>query len=230
MKRFYKEAEVGERPGGFALLLDGRDVKTPARAPLRVPSRALADAIAAEWRAQGESIDPRSMPMTGLANAGIDRVEPDPAAFASNLAAYGESDLVCYRADKPPRLVARQAEHWDPVLLWARRRYDIELKVATGIVHLPQPAPTIERLQKAVAARRSFELAGLSPLVTIGGSLLLALALAEGALTVEQAWDAAALEDHWQAELWGEDKEAAAALAHRKAEFEAGARFLSLLR
>ncbi len=229
MRRFYKEAAVVEGGGGFALELDGRAVKTPARAPLAAPTRPLAEAIAEEWRAQGEKIDPHSMPLTGLANAAIDRIAPDPAAFAAGLAQYGESDLLCYRAEGPAPLVARQAEHWDPVLAWARRRYDIELKVAQGVMHQPQPEATIARLARAVSARSPFELAGLSPLVTVSGSLIIALALAEGELDLASAWAAATVDDQWQAEKWGEDAEAAHALANRRRDFEAGARLLSLL-
>lgn len=230
MKRFYKQAAVTKTAAGFAIELDGRSIKTPARAALAVPSRALAEAIAAEWQAQGETIDPRSMPLTGLANAAIDRVAPDPAAFAAGLAQYGESDLLCYRAEGPAPLVERQAVHWDPILAWARRRYDVELKVMEGVIHQPQPEATVARLARAVSARSPFELAGLSPLVTVSGSLIIALALSEGELDVEQAWAAATVDDQWQAEKWGEDAEAVHALANRRIDFNAGARFLELLR
>jgi chaperone required for assembly of F1-ATPase len=229
VRRFYKEATVAAGDGGFALLLDGRPVKTPARAALAVPTQALADAIADEWRAQGATIDPQTMPLTGLANAAIDRVAPDPSVFAAGLARYGESDLLCYRAEGPAPLVQRQAEHWDPVLAWARRRYDIELKVAQGVIHLPQPDAAVARLAKAVAVRPPFELAGLSPLVTVSGSLIIALALAEGALDLDQAWAAATVDEQWQLEKWGEDSEAVLALANRRRDFEAGARFLELV-
>ena len=156
VKRFYKQATTGK---DRRILLDGRPVKTPGRADLAPPSRALAEAIAAEWNAQGETIDPRAMPLTGLANAAIDRIAPDREAFARGLSVYGESDLTCYRAEGPPRLVERQAERWDPVLAWA----------------------------------------------------------------------AASLDEQWQAEQWGEDAEAAKALANRRADFAAGHRFLTLL-
>jgi chaperone required for assembly of F1-ATPase len=205
-------------------------VKTPATGRgWRCRSAPWPNAIAAGWQAQGEKIDPRSMPLTGLANAAIDRVAPDRDTFAAGLAQYGESDLLCYRAEGPAPLVARQAEHWDPVLGWARRRYDVELKVTQGVMHQPQPEATVARLARAVAARPPFELAGLSPLVTVSGSLIIALALAEGELGVEQAWAAATVDDQWQAEKWGEDAEAVHALANRRRDFEAGARFLNLL-
>lgn len=226
MKRFYKEATVG---AGNAVLLDGRPVRTPGRAPLALPGARLAGAVADEWNAQEETIDPRAMPLTGLANAAIDRIAPDLAAFAKGLAAYGESDLLCYRAEGPAPLVAGQAERWDPLLDWARERFDIAFTVTAGIVHRPQPPETIARLAAAVAARDPFELAGLSPLVTVSGSLVIALALAEGALGLDGAWAAASLDEQWQAEQWGEDAEAATALAARRADFAAAARFLSLL-
>jgi chaperone required for assembly of F1-ATPase len=226
VRRFYTAASVGE---GRRILLDGKAVKTPGRQDLALPTDALAEAVADEWNAQGEQIDPRAMALTGLANAAIDRVAPDPEAFAKGLAAYGESDLLCYRAEGPAPLVARQAAGWDPILAWARQRYDVVCALASGITHVPQPAETVARLHAAVAARDQFALAGLSPLVTISGSLLIALALAEGAITLDTAWAAATLDEQWQAENWGEDAEAAAALANRRRDFEAAARLLALL-
>ncbi len=229
MKRFYKTAEAVPSAGGVAILLDGRPVKTPARHPLLVPTEELAEAIAAEWNDQGEEIDPRAMPLTGLANAAIDRVTPDPAAFARTLAQYGESDLLCYRAEGPQPLVRRQAEQWDRLLDWARRRFDIELHTVCGVMHRPQPAASIERLAAAVAARDPFRLAGLSPLVTVGGSLVIALAMAEGAIGLEEAWAAATLDEQWQIEQWGKDALAVQALAARRRDFDAAYRFLTLL-
>ncbi len=229
MKRFYAAAAVGSDGDAHAILLDGRPVKTPAKAPLALPARALADAIAAEWNAQGAKIDPRTMPLTGLANAAIDRVAPDPAAFAAGLARYGESDLLCYRADAPAALVRRQADAWDPLLAWARRRYDVDFAVTAGVIHRPQPALTVERLARAVAAHDAVTLAALSPLVTISGSLIIALALSEGEVSLDDAWGAGTVDDGWQAEQWGEDAEAAAALANRRAEFDAAHRFLGLV-
>lgn len=228
MKRFYKSAGILHSAEGFGIVLDGRLVRTPGRAPLAVPSERLAEAIVEEWNAQGEKIDPRSMPLTGLANAAIDRIAPDRERFARGLAVFGESDLLCYRAEGPAPLVRRQSELWDPILDWARRRFDVAFETVAGIIHRPQPAATVERLQSAVLARTPFELAGLSPLVTVSGSILIALALAEGAIGLESAWDAATLDEQWQAEQWGEDEEATKALAGRRADFEAGARFLAL--
>ena len=229
MKRFYKEAAARPGSGGYQILLDGRPVRTPARQPLAVGSEKLAQAIAAEWQAQGQQVDARSMPLTGLANAAIDRVAPDKEAFARSLALYGESDLLCYRAEAPEALVARQAQLWDPVLAWARRRFDINFELVRGIMHRPQPQATIDRLSQAVAARAPFELAALSPLVTISGSLVLALALVERAVDLQTAWNAATLDEQWQLEQWGADAEAEKALAARRRDFEAGYGFLQLL-
>jgi chaperone required for assembly of F1-ATPase len=229
MKRFYKNAAVLESGNGFEVRLDDRPVKTPARQPLLVPSLTLAGAIAGEWNAQGEKIEPRSMPFTGLANAAIDRVAADPEVFARSLALFGESDLLCYRADKPDSLIARQAEQWDPLLVWARRRFDIEFELISGIIHRPQPAGTIERLRRAVSARNPFELAALAPMVTISGSLIIALALSEGAIDLDTAWAAASLDEAWQLEQWGADAEAEAVLEARRQEFAAAYGFLQLL-
>ncbi|MFN3945715.1 MAG: ATP12 family chaperone protein [Allosphingosinicella sp.] len=229
MKRFYKEAAVRAVDGGWEVLLDGRPVRTPARHPLLLPTERLARAVATEWNAQGEKIDPRAMPFTGLANAAIDRVAPDKEAFAATLARYGESDLLCYRADHPAALADRQARVWDPLIAWARRRFDVDFEIVCGVMHRSQPEDTARRLAHAVAARPPFELAALSPLVTIAGSLLIALAVAEEAIDLDTAWSAAALDEQWQAEQWGEDAEAAAVLANRRAEFESAERFLRLL-
>lgn len=229
MKRFYKEAATRPAAGGTEVLLDGRPVKTPGRDALILQSGGLAEAIAAEWNAQGETIDPRSMPLTGLANAAIDRVVPDPDAFAAGLAKYGETDLLCYRADAPPGLIARQRQSWDPILAWARRRFDVDFEVTSGIIHRAQPQATIDRLAQAAASRTPFELAALSPLVTLSGSLIVALAIAEQALDLDSAWAAATIDEAWQAEKWGEDEEATTRMANRRAEFEAADRFLRLL-
>ncbi len=225
MKRFYQQVEVSDGQ----ILLDGRPVRTPARAPLILPSTMLAEAVAAEWRAQGDQIDPRSMPLTGLSNAAIDRVAPDPTAFIRPLAAYAESDLLCYRADAPAELIARQAAAWDPLLAWARQRYDVHFAVTSGIVHRPQPEATVARLSEALAARDPFSLAALSPIITTGGSLVVGLALAEDAIAPAAAFDITHLDELWQAERWGEDAQAAAARDARRRDFLAAADLLRLL-
>ena len=229
MKRFWKVAEVVEAEGGFGIALDGRRVKTPARAELVVPSKPLGDAIASEWNASGEQVDPRAMPLTGLANAANDRIAPDTAGYAAGIAGYGETDLVCYRAEGPEALARRQAESWDALLGWARRRYDVDFVCQTGIMHVPQPEDTVRKLAHAVAALDAFELAGLSPLVTIGGSLVAGLAVLERMMPAEAAWEAVSLDDRWQLEQWGDDPEARAALDLRRRDFLAAASFLDML-
>jgi chaperone required for assembly of F1-ATPase len=229
VKRFWKQVAVVGTGEGWGIELDRRPVNTPLREPLVVPSRQLAEAIAAEWDGVEETIDPRAMPMTGLANAAIDRVAPDRAAFAANLAKYAEADLGCYRADTPKALVERQAAEWDALLGWARRRFDVDFAVTTGITHVEQPPATVERLAHEVATLDDFRLAGLSPMVTAGGSLVAALAVAEGAWGPEKAWAAVTVEDEWQRERWGSDAEAEKALDGRRADFMAGAHFIKLL-
>jgi chaperone required for assembly of F1-ATPase len=229
MKRFWKEVEVAEGDGGWGILLDGRPVKTPARAQLVVPSEALAEAIAEEWTSVDGEIDPRAMPLTGIANAAIDRVAPERQAFAAGLAHYAEADLACYRAEGPRGLVDRQEESWDSLLAWARRRFDVDFVTTSGLMHVAQPTATVEQLSHAVAALDAFRLAGLSPLVTVGGSLIAALAVLEKALTPDQAWDAVSIDDRWQLEQWGSDAEAQQALENRRRDFFAAARFLELL-
>lgn len=229
MKRFWKDAVVVEEDGGYAIALDGRRVKTPARAPLAVPTAALAKAIAGEWRDAEEMIDPRAMPLTGLANAAIDRVTADPDAFVATLAKYGETDLLCYRAGTPDALVRRQGLAWDPLLAWARRRFDVDFRTTDSAMFVAQPAATVDRLAHGVAALDHFRLAGLAPMVTIGGSLVAALAVIEEAVSADSAWDAVSLDDQWQLEQWGADAEAQAALDARRRDFLLAARFLKLL-
>lgn len=229
MKRFWSEVSVRREDGGFAILLDGRPVRTPGRQPLEVRSEALAQAIAGEWRAVQGEVDPRLMPLTGLANAAIDRIAPDKDAFAAGLARYAESDLTCYRAASPKELHDVQSTAWDALLGWARRRYDVDFVTTQGVLHVDQPAATVERLAHAVAALDPFQLAGLSPLVTIGGSLVAALAVLDGAITADHAWDSVSIDERWQIEQWGADEEALATLHDRKRDFLVAARFLDLL-
>ena len=229
MKRFWKDVSVEPEGEEWGVRLDDRPVKTPARAALSVPAKRLAEAIADEWRGVEEKIDPRAMPLTGLANATIDRVAPDRDAFAKGLANYAEADLACYRPEGPRGLIERQIEHWDELLGWARRRYDVDFVTTSGLMHVVQPPATVERLSHAIAALDPFRLAGLSPLVTIGGSLVAALGVLEKALTPENAWEAVSVDDRWQLEQWGADAEAEAALENRRRDFLAAARFLELL-
>jgi len=229
VKRFWKSVAVAQAGEGWAIRLDERPVKTPARVPLALSTEALAEAVAEEWRSVGEKIDPRDMPLTGLANAAIDRVEPARQLFAKDLARYAEADLACYRAEGPPALVARQEERWDKLLGWARRRYDVDFTTTSGLMHVDQPAATVERLAHAVTALDAFRLAALQPLVTISGSLIAALAVQEKAIAADEAWEAVSVDDRWQLEQWGADAEAEAALENRRRDFLAAARFLELL-
>ncbi|QXT37026.1 ATPase [Sphingomonas sanguinis] len=226
MKRFWKEVSVD---ADRVVRLDDRPVRTPGRVPLALPTTALAEAVADEWRSVEETVDPRAMPLTGLANAAIDRIGADPAPFADGLARYAESDLLCYRADTPLELVARQDAVWNPLFDWARDRYDVHFTLVAGIMHQPQPSATVERLAQAVAVLDPFRLAALSPVVTITGSLVLALALLEGAADADTIWTAAHVDEDFQAEIWGEDYLAVEAREAKRNEFDAAVRFLKAL-
>ena len=229
MKGFWTDVTVDPRGGGFGISLDGRPVRTPARAELVVESDRLAEAVAQEWRDCGPEIDPRTMPLTGLANAAIDRIAADPGAFAADLARYGESDLFCYRAEGPRTLVDRQSQSWDAILDWAKQRYDVDFACAQGIIHVAQPQDSVIRLAREVANLSPFQLAGLSPLVTIGGSLVAGLAVIDGAIPTEAVWEAVSLDERWQVEQWGVDAEGQAMFDARRRDFLAAARFLALL-
>ena len=226
MKRFWTAVAVDEINGGFGVSLDARALKTPAKAALVVPTRPLAEAIAAEWEATGETVDPRMMPMTGLANAAIDRAGED---LIAGIVRYAGSDQFCYRAEGPTPLVERQVEAWDALLGWAQHRYEVEFATCSGVVHVDQPSETIRKLSDAVSMLDRFRLAALSPLVTIGGSLIAGLAVLEQAIPPETAWDGVSLDERWQLEKWGSDAEAEAMLEARRTEFLAAARFVELL-
>lgn len=230
MRRFYTEVAVIAGDGGFEIRLDGRPVRTPAHALLALPNPVLADAVAGEWRAQGEVVDPAAMQFTGLANAAIDHVASDPARFAADVARYGESDLLCYRADGPQELVARQAAAWDPLLEWARARYDVVFRVTQGILPVPQPPETLERLAQVVTALDPFTLAGLSTVVALTGSLVAGLALVEGGHAPDAIWAAAEIDETWQVEQWGEDGEAAVRAARRARDFATSCTFCTMAR
>ena len=207
--RFYREVSVtrGE-DNSYAILLDGKPIKTPAGAAFAVPNAALAEAIAAEWRDQGEKIRPETMPLTKLANTAIDRVAADRRAAIEQILAFARSDVVCYRAEGPQELVQRQSRLWDPLLAWARDRYGATLVCTTGIAFLSQPQDALAALERAVASADDFTLAGLHAAATLAGSVVIALALAERVLSPEQAYAAAELDAIYQAEKWGKDEEA----------------------
>jgi chaperone required for assembly of F1-ATPase len=228
MRRFYADVTLHQGDGGWRIALDTRPLRTPKRAALTLPTRALAEAVATEWRAQGDAIAPLTMPLTGLANAAIDIIAPDPVAFATPLAAYGESDLLCYRAPETD-LAAVEAASWNPLLDWAERRYGVEFIITTGIVHVAQNPATLNELCDALTAQPPFALAALSPIITIGGSLVVALALVEGVDSAEALWDVVTLDERWQEERWGEDFEASAARARKHDEWLMAANFLTLV-
>ncbi|MBL0923277.1 MAG: ATPase [Sphingomonadaceae bacterium] len=230
MRRFWKEVTTEQTSFGHAVRLDGRPVKTPTRNELALPTRRLAEAVVAEWEAVSETIDPALMPMTGFANAAIDRIAPDRAGFVASIAAYGESDLLCYRAEAGEPLAERQAVLWDPWLDWARNRYDVGFILVEGIMHQPQPEATLATLRAAVGARGTFELAAMAKLAHLSGSLILTLAVVERAGDVQDIWYAACLDELWQEELWGADHWAQKNRSDREGEFMAAVRFLKLLR
>ena len=230
IKRFYKQAGAGERAGAFAILLDGKPAKTPAKNPLALPSRALAEAVAAEWAGQGEHIDPATMPLTRLAHAAIDGVAGGAEAVAAEIESYAGSDLLLYRATEPEGLVAAQAKHWDPVLAWAGEALGARFTLAEGVKHVAQPEAAIHAIRAEIARYKSpFQLAALASLTNISGSALLALALARGRLSVDEAWAAAHVDEDWNIQRWGEDAEAVARRAARRLEFDAAVRMLALL-
>lgn len=234
-RRFWKTASAAPASashanGGFAVLLDDRPLRTPAKATLVVPTMALAQAIAAEWQAQEGKVDPETMPLTRAANAAIDKVARQQAAVAAHLAEYGGTDLLCYRAALPPELAARQAAAWDPLLDWLAARHDAPLVAVQGVIHHPQPPESLRRLHGRVAALDPFTLTGFHDLVGLSGSLVLALAVIDGRLTPEAAWDASRLDEDWQEEQWGADEIATGAAAAKRAGFLAAARFVMLCR
>jgi len=229
-KRFYKDARVEEKEGGFALSLDGKTARTPARKPLVLPARALAEAIAAEWAAQRNEIDPANMPLTRLANLAIDRIAEEAAAMREEIVRYASSDHVLYRAGEPEGLAALQAAHWDPILEWAHSALGAHFILAAGVNFVPQPAAALAAVRAEVDNwPPPFALAALASLTSLAGSALITLALVRGRLTVAEAWNAAHVDEDWNIRQWGEDGEAADRRARRFAEFEAAAKMLALL-
>jgi chaperone required for assembly of F1-ATPase len=228
-KRFYQHAGCEETPDGCRLTLDGRPARTPARKFLLLPTCALADRVVAEWEAQAEVIDPSAMPLTRLANSAIDGVADRREEVAADLGAYAGTDLVAYRAGEPDRLVAAQAEAWDPIIAWARDALGVRLMLSEGVMHVSQPEDTITELREAIGEVDSaFRLAALHAMTTLTGSLLIALAVVHGRLTPEDAWAAAHVDEAYQASVWGADTEAEARLKARKAEFDAAAEIAAL--
>lgn len=228
-KRFYKHAAVAETEGRYRVELDGRQVRTPLRRVLEVPSRAVAEALAREWQQQTDVIDPATMPLTRLVNAALDAVAGREAAVRADIVKYAGSDLVCYRAEHPQTLVARQAEGWDPILAWARDTLGADLLPAKGIVHQAQPAAALERIASAIGPLPALTLAALHSATTLTGSALLALACHAGRIDGAQAWRLAHIDEDYQAEQWGWDSEAQAARDRKRAQMDAAALVLTAL-
>lgn len=229
MKRFYKQATAERVDGGWGIALDGRPVRTPAKHPLTVPTQALALAIAAEWQDQGEEVKPQTMPLTQLASTCIDGVAGRMPDVAAASAEYGGSELLCYRAEDPPELVARQAEQWQPLLDWAAARYDAQLLLASGIVHVSQPPQALKALRAGIDVLDAWRLTILQNVIGITGSLVLSLAFVEGRLSAEQAFDLAQLDENFQIERWGEDWEAADRRNNQRTDLAVSRLFLDLL-
>lgn len=219
MKRFWKTVSVVEDDGGWSVRLDTAPVRTPARRVLIVPRRRLADGIAAEWSAQDGEINPLQLPFTRTGATCLDRVAPEREAVAAIVAAYAETDLLCYRAERPAALAARQAQAWDPLLAWAARDLGATLEPVAGVMPHRQPEAALRALASRVAALDAWHLTALAELVTISGSLVLGLAVLEGACTAETAWQAARIDEQWNIDEWGEDEEAAALSARRARDF-----------
>lgn len=220
MKRFWTDTSVAETETAFTVHLDGRGVRTPAKSPLSLPTRAFAELVAAEWDAQGEKIDPTVMPFTRLANSAIDNVTVNFDAVAGMLAEYGSSDLICYRAQSPAELVARQQAAWDPLLEWIAGEFAAPLNVGAGIMYVDQPADSTARLARQVRKLTPFQLAAFHDLVTVPGSLVIALAAIHGQASVDDLWAWSRIDEDWQAELWGVDDEAAEHAAAKQREFQ----------
>ena len=227
-RRFYARAEVAEGEDGFAVLLDGRPVKTPARRTLAAPTRALAEALAAEWEAQRDVVDPAKMPLTRLANSIIDGVADAPAAVAAEAEKYLASDLVCYRAEGPDGLVARQAGAWDPVIAWAREALGARFVVGEGMVFVVQPEAALAAARAALP-RDPWRLGAFHVVTTLTGSALIALAVLNGRLGVEDAWRAAHIDEDWNMDFWGRDELALERRAARYAEMGAACLVLRTL-
>lgn len=227
-KRFYKEAGIAEADGGFAVTLDGRTIKTPSGRPVVAPKRGIAEAIVAEWSAQGETIDPLTMPLTRFANS-VAEVTDRVDAVADDVAKYLGTDLLFYRAGHPEALVAREAAHWDPVLSWAGTDLGAHFILSEGIVHAAQPAQAIAAVREIFPAD-AWSVAALHVVTTLTGSALLALALREGVRDADQVWAAAHVDEDWNSEKWGVDEEVAARRAARLVDFRAAVMILAALK
>jgi chaperone required for assembly of F1-ATPase len=230
MKRFYKQAAAEPHDGGWRVTLDGRPIKTQQGKPQVVPSQALAEAMAQEWAAQGEEIDPAALPLRDLADYAIDVASSDPAGTIASILPYAETDTLCYRADPDEPLHARQRELWEPVLQRVETRLGVRFERASGIVHRPQPPDTLATLKKQLEQRDAFVLAALQTLASLAHSLAVALEALEDGADPEALWAAANAEEDWQAEQWGWEWTAEERRARRLADFARAMRFAALAR
>lgn len=230
MKRFYKNAAAAPVAGGFTVALDGKPVRTPAKTPLIVPSRTLADAIAEEWQRQGDAVVTALLPLTGLTGAAIDLVAARRPEIVAQIANFAGTDLVCYRAEHPPALVARQHEAWQPLIDWTTQRYDAPLMVTSGVTPVAQPEPSLRVLRHAVDAYDEFTLAALHLATAACGSLVVALALVESRIDADTAFEVSQLDESFEIEHWGEDSEQTKRRALLKDDIALAARFVALLR
>ncbi|WP_069311344.1 ATP12 family chaperone protein [Porphyrobacter sp. LM 6] len=232
MRRFYKDVTLGQQPGGFQVLLDGRGVKTVGGAPQIAPTEALAEALAAEWRRQGEKIDPASLPLRDMTDYAIDVVAPDQATIARGLVAYAETDTLCYRADPDEPLHARQQAVWEPLLGAFEATHGVSLVRVSGVLHRPQPPETLARLHDRLLTLDPFALAGVEAMTKLAASLVTGLAALDARHEGEPLalWQAACLEEEWQAELWGRDWEAEERRERREADFLRACAFAKMAR
>jgi chaperone required for assembly of F1-ATPase len=229
MRRFWTDVSVEQVGDAYAIRLDGRAVKTPLRRELVLPNALLAEAVKAEWDAVSEVINPAAMPMTGFANAAIDRVANERATFMETIGEYAETDLFCYHAEGPDALACRQEAAWGRWLRWAQARYFLSFHLVTGIMHEAQPEATLARLKEAVAALNDWQLAAVSKLVALSGSLVAVLALVEGEATADAIWPDLIIDELWQEEQWGADEYALKNRRDREADFKDAAAFLALV-
>ncbi|SEN11927.1 ATP12 family chaperone protein [Palleronia pelagia] len=229
-KRFWKQTTVGQEGDGFTVLLDDKPIRTPAKAALALPTKAMAEAVATEWDAQGERIVPDSMPVTRSANSAIDKVTVQKPEVVAMLAEYGATDLLSYRADGPEELVERQAAAWDPYLDWAADRFDARLAVTGGVMPVAQDSTALDRLAAPLGELDAFELTAAHDLIAMSGSLVLGLAVIEGRAAAAPIWDISRVDELWQAEVWGRDEEAEETAARKRGDFLHAERFLQLAR
>jgi chaperone required for assembly of F1-ATPase len=232
IRRFYKDVTLGSLPGGFQVLLDGRGVKTVGGAPQVVPSAILGEALAAEWRVQGEQIDPQSLPLRDIADYAIDVVAAGPAMVAKGLVAYAETDTLCYRADPDEPLHAHQQAVWEPLLSGFEAAHGVTLVRVSGVLHRPQPPATLAALEARLAALGPFALSGVEAMTKLAASLVIGLAALDAVHEDEPRalWQAACLEEEWQADLWGRDWEAEERRARREADFLRACAFARMAR